>query len=105
MTGISLVPVFAAVIVAARRKRLIRQFIINKAVSEPEAKSVEALFIRPGFLFRRLVSRQIIVETNGKYYLDEQRLAAHQQWRRKVLLPMVLLMVLAFLLIDIFLIS
>ncbi|MBS4057350.1 MAG: hypothetical protein KKD74_08335 [Bacteroidetes bacterium] len=105
MTGTSLIPVFAAVLVAARRKRIIRQFITNKALSELTAKSVDEIFVKPGFLFRRLVSRQIIVETHGKYYLDENRLAAHQQWRRMVLLPIVLLMVLAFLLIDIFLIS
>lgn len=87
----------AAIAIAARRLKYIRKFRKAGAVSPDTAIPLETGNIRPGFMFKRLVSSGVIVETEGnRYYLNETREAQMSKRRRTAAL--VTALIIAFLL-------
>jgi len=61
-----------------RLREIIQTFRASGALSPETAKSVKELGLPPRFeeaMHRRLGQTRVFVETNGKYYLDEKRLA------------------------------
>jgi hypothetical protein len=62
----------AAAVIVARQNKLIRRFREAGATAPNFARSPEDLGCRNSWLFRRLVTRGVFVETKpGRYYVDE----------------------------------
>ncbi len=62
----------AAAVIVARQNKLIRRFREAGAVAPEFARSPEDLGCRNSWIFRRLVTRGVFVETKpGRYYVDE----------------------------------
>ena len=85
-----------AKVVAAKRRKIIKRFISAGAVSAQTACTREELKLRNRLLWSRLLKSGVIVETNGKFYLDKNRLEEVQQQRRKVLIPLLLIIIVLF---------
>ena len=65
---------YAGGAVAARRARIVRAFARCGAFNEASARSLEELGLYFGgrLIFRRMLQRGIIIETNdGRYYMDQ----------------------------------
>jgi len=103
MTGASSIPIIAAIIVVAVTKRLINRFKDSGATNPHSARSLDELNVRRSLIFRRYVNRGILIEVNGKYYLDEQRLAEYHAKKRRILIPLVIVLVAILLLLDLLL--
>jgi membrane-anchored glycerophosphoryl diester phosphodiesterase (GDPDase) len=54
-------------------------------------------------MFNRLLMREVIIDVNGKYYLDEQNLKELRTKKARILLPLVFLILIAAIILDIFL--
>jgi hypothetical protein len=62
----------AAAVIVARQNKLIRRFREAGATTPKFARSLEDLGCRNSWIFRRLVTRGIFVETKpGRYFVDE----------------------------------
>jgi len=69
-----------------RLQMIVERFRQKGATSPEKAMTVQELGLPPRFeqaMHRRLGRLGIFVETNGKYYLDEQRLSQVQEHRAK----------------------
>lgn len=69
----------AAVVIAARRRRLIRRFRAAGATAPEHAVTLESLGQRPGRMFRRMTEAGVFVATpDGRYYMDEVAAAEYR---------------------------
>ena len=69
------------------QNKLMRRFRQAGATSAAEARRLEELPCRNSWIFRRLVSRGVFVETKpGRYYMDEQSAAEFVRQRRSRML-------------------
>ncbi len=69
-----------------RLSEVVQRFREKGAISPEKAMTVQELGLPPRFeqaMHRRLGQLGIFVESNGKYYLDEERLRQVQEQRRK----------------------
>jgi hypothetical protein len=88
-------------IVAAQFRKIVRSFQTREVYSSAKALSIEELGVHHNFIFRRLVRKGVIIESGpGKYYLNRDRLEQYVQWRRKIVLFILLAMVLAVLIAN-----
>ena len=86
MTGTSTVPAMIAIIVVIRIKKIINGFLKSGTTNPKAAKTAEELNIRRGLLFRRLVSRNVLIEpAPGRFYLHEENLEKYYRSRRMTL--------------------
>lgn len=85
----------AAAIVAARKKRYVRAFYQQGALSPQTAKTIGEVGQSPSRWFQQMVHAGIFVEVGeGRYYLDQQRWDEIQlRQRRAVLIFCALLLV------------
>lgn len=103
MTGASSIPIIAAIIVVAVNKRLINRFKDTGATNPNSARSLDELNTRRSLIFRRYVRRGILIEFNSRYYLDEQRLVEYKSKKRRILIPVIILLLAVLLFLDFFL--
>lgn len=103
MTGASSIPIIAAIIVVAVNKRLINRFKDTGATNPNSARSLDELNTRRSLIFRRYVRRGILIEFNSRYYLDEQRLAEYKSKKRRILIPVIILLLAVLLFLDFYL--
>jgi len=103
MTGTSSIPIIAAIIVVVVNKRFINRFKDTGTTNSYSARTLEELRLNRSLIFRRHVNRGIMIEVNGKYYLDEQKLAEFKAKKRRVLIPIVVLLLAVLLCLDLFL--
>ena len=101
MTGISFIPVIVVAIVAVRRIKLINRFKNTDTTSASNAKDLNELNISRRLLFIRLVNHGVIIEENGKYYLNEQNLIEYRTKRRMILIPFIVLILMLAIFMDI----
>ncbi len=102
MTGTSLIPVMVAFIVVVKFRRFIQAFKDSGTTSPRTAKSFEELNLRSMFIFRRLLNKKVLIETNpGKYYLNEENLMVYNKRRliRILIVGVLILLVLTDILI------
>ncbi len=101
MTGTSFIPLLILIILVARTRKTIRKFRNAGAVSESTAKTLDELHIRHHHHVQRLIRRGIVVQSNARYHLDEDRWADYQNRKRTLLLPLLLLVIVALIVLDI----
>jgi hypothetical protein len=87
MTSTYHIPVFVAVmvaiIVAAKFKKLVNKFIDAGVTTPKAAKTLEVLNIRPRMMFKRLMNRGVIIESDPeRYYLNAENLVEYKKARR-----------------------
>jgi|WetSurMetagenome_2_1015567.scaffolds.fasta_scaffold187988_3 hypothetical protein len=106
MTGASLIPVFIVIIVVLRIKKLINRYKISGTISPQSAKTLKELNIRRSLVLRKLLRRNVIIESApGKFYLQENNLIEYlKNRRRRMKTVVIILMIIMILLIltDIF---
>ena len=101
MTGTSLIPIIVVIVVVVRTGKFINKFRVSGAVNEKNAKTTEELGINKRFLFRKYLSLGIIIESNNKYYLNEQNLSNYRNRKRRILIPVLIIITVALILLDI----
>lgn len=101
MTGASFIPVIVAAIVVIKKRILISIFKNSDTTTSRNAKTLEELKISRRLLFNRFVNNGVIIEVNGKYYLDEQNLVEYNTKRRMILIPVVIVLLILVIFIDI----
>jgi len=102
MTGTSSIPIIIEIIVIIKRRILINRFRDTNTTAAFTAKTLEELNLSRQLSFYKLFIRNIIVEVNGKYYLDEQKLIEYRSKRIMILIPVLFILILLIFL-DIFL--
>jgi len=91
MTGTSFIPTMVAVIVIVRFKRFINRFRETGTTSPQTAKTLEELNLKHRFIFKRLLMRNVLIETYAdRYYLDEQNLLKYNNKRRMIMFTVIL---------------
>ena len=101
MTGTSFIPVIVVAIVTLRKRRLVNRFKNSDTTTVGNAKTLKELNINRRLFFNRLVNRGVIIEVNGKYYLDEQQLIDYRMRRRMILIPVVIFTITLGIIMDI----
>ena len=71
-------------IVAAQQRKLHIAFERAGATSPGAARTLGELGLRDSRMLDRLVHRGVVVETNGRYYLDLARAGEQRQVRQRV---------------------
>ena len=95
------IAVLAAVLVAARFKKIVRTFIGSGTTSPKTSKTLYELNLRRGLIMKRLINRRVIIETSPeRYYLHVENLAEYRKARRKRILIFIGILILL-ILIDI----
>lgn len=88
----------AGAIIAARQKRYVATFINATAIDEETARPLEDLGCDEGAIFRGLVRRGVLVETeDGRWHVDQLAWTRLLEKRRVVALGVVLLLLLGML--------
>lgn len=83
----------AGAIIAARQKRYVATFINATAIDEETARPLEDLGCDEGAIFRGLVRRGVLVETeDGRWHVDQLAWTRLLEKRRVVALGVVLLL-------------
>jgi hypothetical protein len=101
----SFVAVMVAIIVAAKFRKIIRRFIDSGTTSPGTSKTWVELNLRRGLMFKRLINRGVIIETNPeRYYLHLENLAEYNNRRRKLIL-IFLAVLIVLILLDVILLS
>ena len=91
----------AAAIIIRKERHLVEHFRRAGALSPASAQSVDELDIHPRLVWERLVSRAIVREAApGLFYLDEPSWEAFRRTRRRLLISVVGLALLAMLLLP-----
>lgn len=101
MTGISFFPIIIVAIIALKKRKLINRFKNSGTTTKKNAKPINELKINRRLFFRRLVRHEVIVETNGKYYLNDQNLRDYNTKRRMIIIPLIILLMLLVIVLDI----
>ena len=84
-----------AILIVVRTRKLIDRFKNTGTTSPGTAKTTAELNIRSRSLFKRLVRRQVFVETApGRFFLDETNLAAYLVKRKMRVTAIVVILVL-----------
>ncbi len=80
----------AGLVMAIRRKKLIRDFESAGAITPARAVALSALGSRGGFVFRRMVASGVLVATeDDRYWLDMVAADRDTRRRRGVILTVV----------------
>ena len=103
MTGAPTITLSIILIVVIRQKFLLNKFRNSNATAANTAKTLEELNVSRRWMFNRLLMREVIIDVNGKYYLDEQNLKELRTKKARILLPLVFLILIAAIILDIFL--
>lgn len=101
MTGTSSIPIIVAIIIVARTRKLINRFRNSDTINEKNAKTLEELKINPRLIFNKYLKRGIIIETNKKYFLNEQNLTDYRTKKRMIIIPIVLIIILVSIFLDV----
>ena len=101
MTGTSSIPIIVAIIIVAKTRKLINRFRNSDTLNEKNAKTLEELKINPRLIFYKYLKRGIIIETNKKYFLNEQNLIDYRTKKRMIIIPIVLIIILVSILLDV----
>jgi hypothetical protein len=70
---------------------LINKFRNTNTTTAQAAKTLEELRVSRRLMFNKFLMRNIIVEVNGKYYLNEQNLIDFRAKKSKILIPFIIL--------------
>jgi hypothetical protein len=99
------IAVMAAILVAARFKKIVRTFIGSGTTSPGTSKTLYELSLRRGLIMKRLINSGVIIETSPeRYYLHAENLAEYRKARRKRILIFAGILILL-ILIDVFLLN
>ena len=101
MTGTSFIPIIIVIIVVTKTRKLINRFRNFGAINEENAKTLDELKLSRRLIFRKYFSHSVIIETHGKYYLDEQNLINYRTKKRMILIPLVVIFMIIILYLDI----
>ena len=101
MTGTSSIPIIVAIIIVVKTRKLINRFRNSGAVNEKNAKTLEELKINRRLIFNKYLNRGIIIETNKKYFLNEQNLIDYRTTKRMILIPIVVVLILVLIFMDV----
>lgn len=78
--------------VMIKQNQLMRRFTQADAISPHSAKSLEAIRVRDGFIFRRMTKRGVFVKTEaGTYYMDLEAATAFRAVRMKIVFAMLVI--------------
>ena len=91
-----MVPTFApGAVVAAKRNKIIRQFLSKGAVSYKESRTLEQLGLKKSLIFNRLIRQGIIVEvTFDRYFIDLEKYDEEERERRRLVTVLLVLIAL-----------
>ncbi len=85
------------------KHRIIRHFQDNKATSAEKARSIKDLKIRRNLIFRRLIREGIVKSTqDDKYYLDLKAFESVSAQKRRFVIFLLFIMLIAFLIIFLY---
>jgi hypothetical protein len=101
MTGTSFIPIIIVIIVVIRTRKLINRFRDICAINEENAKTLDELKMNRRLMFRKYLFYSVIIETHGKYYLNEQNLKNYRTKKRMILIPILVILILIFIYMDI----
>jgi len=101
MSGTSFLPYIAVIIVVVRTRRLISRFRNSGAINEENAKTIDELKVSRRLIFRKYLSHSVIIETHGKYYLNEQNLTNYRTKKRMILIPLLVILMIILIYLDI----
>ena len=88
----------AAAIIIRKEKEMVAAFRARGATDPAHAVTVDSLNLHQGVAFRRLVSHAVLRPVHsGDYYLDEPSWEATTRLRRRLLLAIMAIVLLAFL--------
>jgi len=95
MTGTSVIPAMIVIMVVIRTQKIINRFKNTRTINPETAKTLSELNIRRGFLFNRLLRRNVFMEiTSDRFYLQENNLDEYFKARRMRMLSVVLILIL-----------
>lgn len=87
-----------AAIIAMKIRQIINRFLEAGAVSPEKAVTKEEIQIHNYLIFKKLTRKGVLVEAGeGRYYLNQERLALYLGNRRRILLMVLVLIILALL--------
>ena len=101
MTGISFIPIIVVIILVARTRKLVNKFKNSGATNKTNAKTLKELQINRRFIFKKYLFYKIIIESNKKYYLNEQNLNNYRAKKRMILIPIVVILILIVIFMDV----
>jgi len=101
MAGISFIPIIVVIIIVARTRKLVNKFKNSGATNVTNAKTLKELQINRRFIFNKYLFYEIIVESNKKYYLNEQNLNNYRAKKRMILIPIVVILILILIFMDV----
>ena len=92
MAGTLFIPIIIVIILVAKTRKLINRFRNLGAINEENAKTLDELEMSRRLIFRKYLSHSVIIETDEKYYLNEQNLISHRTKKRMIFIPLVLIL-------------
>lgn len=101
MTGTSFIPIIVVIIVVARTRKLINRFINLGAINDRNAKTLDELKVSRRLIFRKYLAHSVIIETHGKYYLNEQNLINYKTKKKMILIPLLVILMIILIYFDI----
>jgi hypothetical protein len=101
MTGTSFIPIIIVIIVVTRTRKLTNRFRNVGAINEENAKTLDELKMSRRLIFRKYLSHSVIIETHGKYYLNEQNLINYRTRKRMILIPLLVILTIIIIYMDI----
>ena len=100
MTGTLLIPIIIIIVVVIRSQKLINRFRTLGAINEKNAKTPDELKMNKQLIFRKYLLYSVIIETQGKYYLNEQNLKNYRARKRMILIPVLVILTLIFIYME-----
>jgi len=89
--------VTSGAVVAAQRKKIVRQFISTGATSYKESRTLKELGLRNSLIFKKLIRQGIIVEaTFDRYFIDLEKYEEEERERRRLVTILLVLIALGF---------
>lgn len=101
MTGTSFIPIIIVILLVIKTRKLLDRFRKSGAINKENAKTLDELEISPRLMFRKYLSYSVIIETNGKYYLNEQNLINYRSKKRIILIPLLVILCIIIIYMDI----
>ena len=94
MNGTSFLPALVAILILVRIRKIIEKFKSTNTKSPGASKTLDVLNIKRSFIFKRLLKRGVLIETNyNRFYLDEENLITYNNRRRRIMIAVVLVMI------------
>lgn len=101
MTGTSFIPIIIVILLVIKTRKLLDRFRKSGAINEENAKTLDELIISRRLIFRKYLSYSVIIETHGKYYLNEQNLINYRSKKRMILIPLLVILSIIIIYMDI----